>query len=124
MLNLTGGNMTLPGMKVPRVKGTAEAEKYPSQPNTEQVLFDEGAEDIIYIKCTAQNGFSRTVRYHCYEEPEPTPEEKLKDEFVGKQEFNDFLQEFREFRKEMTNAQYSSGNGKPASGKQHPGANG
>lgn len=115
MLNLTGAPMpALPNTKVPRVKGTAEAEKYPTQPNTEVVLFDESQEDIIYIKVTAQNGFTRTVRYRCYEEPEPTTEDLLKDEFITKTEFNSFIDEFREFRKEMTNAQLSGSNGSNA----------
>lgn len=117
MLNLNYNGIQLPNSKVPRVKGTSEAEKFPAQPNTEIVLFDESQDDIIYVKATAQNGFSRTVRYRCYEEPEPTPEDKLKDEFLSKQEFNNFLNEFREFRKEMVANAHSSTGGKPANGK-------
>lgn len=126
MLNLNGAIAPmLPNTKIPRVKGQSEAEKFPTQANTETVLFDETAEDIIYIKVTAQNGFSRTVRYRCYEEPEPTTEDVLKSEFLSKDEFNQFLNEFRDFRKEMTNnAQHTSNNAKPANGKQSPVANG
>lgn len=115
MLNIQGASIPmLPNTKVPRVKGTAEADRYPTQPNTEVVLFDESQEDIMYIKVTAQNGFTRTVRYRCYEEPEPTTEDLLKDEFITKNEFNSFINEFREFRKEMTDAQFSSNNGSNA----------
>lgn len=120
MLNLNYGgiNAVLPNTKVARVRGFAEADKFPTQPNTEVVLLDEAQEDIIYIKATDQNGFARTVRYHCYEEPEPTTEDLLKNEFVGKQEWNSFMEEFRQFRKEMmSNAQHASGNAKPANGK-------
>ena len=110
-------NYGLLNQKVPRVKGTSEAEKFPTQPNTEVVLFDEQQKDIIYVKVTAQNGFSRTVRYRCYEEPEPTAEDKLKDEFLTKSEFNSFYNEFKEFRKEMTANAHSSGSTKPVNGK-------
>ena len=117
MLDLNYSNLQLPNQKVPRVKGTSEAEKFPTQPNTEVVLFDEQQGDIIYVKVTAQNGFSRTVRYRCYEEPEPTAEDKLKDEFLTKTEFNNFYNEFKEFRKEMTGNANSSGSTKPVNGK-------
>ena len=117
MLDLNYSNLQLPNQKVPRVKGTSEAEKFPTQPNTEVVLFDEQQNDIIYVKVTAQNGFSRTVRYRCYEEPEPTAEDKLKDEFLTKTEFNNFYNEFKEFRKEMTGNANSSGSTKPVNGK-------
>lgn len=122
MVNLQTGVMPLlQGQTVPRVKGTKEAENYPSSPGSESVYFDAEQEDIIYIKVTEKNGFSRTVRYHCYEEPEPTTEDILKNDFITKDEFASFVNEFRDFRKEMMqNAQFASGDKSTAgNGKQH-----
>lgn len=102
------GTNLIAGQKLPRVKGTVEAEKYPSMPNSEAVYVDDKEEDIIYFKATDQSGMSRTVRYRCIEEPEPTLEDKMSDAFVTKEDFRSFVNEFREFRKEIVDAQHST----------------
>lgn len=101
-LNLNGAFIT--GQTIPKVRGTDEASKYPTPPNTEVVLLDGADDTILYIKKTDANGYGTVTRCRYYEDPEPTQQEINDKRYIT-------IDEFNKFREEMLNAVRSvSGN--------------
>ena len=94
-----------------RVTGLEGARAYQMQPNSTAALFDAN-EDLMYIKSTDGAGFP-TIRTFRFEElrPEKAPAEN----YISRQEFEEFKQEVLSYGKQLIQPQPTGNSKKSAS---------
>jgi len=105
------------GQQLVRVTGLDGAKAYTMPPNSQVALFD-GNDDYMYIKVSDGAGFS-TIRKFKFEEVTDTPTDSVNNNWVSREEFEQFKREvtdigkqFVSFAKQPTNKTRNDGNSK------------
>ena len=83
--------------KIPKIKNTSEAERYPALPDSQDVLLDANDEYVAYFREIDANGFVHVERVRCVPEPEVQTFENVNgDKYVTASEFKEVVSSLKE----------------------------